>query len=98
MDLKRVCDNGEQALCFSGGTPQIWGYLTSNSYAAYLEMVQKKKEIMEKSDGCWTISYKDAISNKDEDAEMGVMHDFWVKWDHLRTARFNRIKKKSNVL
>lgn len=41
MDLKRVCDNGEQALCFSGGTPQILGYLTSNSYAAYLEMVQK---------------------------------------------------------
>lgn len=52
MDLKRVCDNGKQALCFSGGTPQILGYLTSNFYAAYLEMVQKKTEIKEKSDGC----------------------------------------------
>lgn len=33
-----------------------------------------------------------AISNKDEDAEIELMHDFWVKWDHLHIARFKRIK------
>lgn len=32
------------------------------------------------------------ISNKDEDMEMWLMNDFWVRWAHLHTARFNRIQ------
>lgn len=39
-----------------------------------------------------------AISNKDEDAEMGLIHEFWVKWDHLHIARFNSIKQEVKCL
>lgn len=67
---KCVCQQGTSTT-FSSRTRQILGYLTSNPYAAYLEMVQKKKKKQRKS---WIelmdVEQIGAICNKDEDAEI----------------------------